>query len=128
MGKYTSFTRQTPPRPRPWDVNPMWRGIGCLLLVIGPFVAFAAADLIVQMVLDRNLYPVPPEMMNKFLIPYLDFSLRHFYADLLVAGLLLLLGFGLIMIIYSIIYSIVGPSRYGPLDAKPVRRKVRRSR
>jgi hypothetical protein len=79
-------------------------------------------------VLDKNLYRVPPEMMNRFVVPYLDFNLRHFYANLLVAGLLLLLGFGLIMVIYSIVYSIVGPSRYGPLDAKPIRRKVRRSR
>jgi hypothetical protein len=128
MTKYTSYTRLVPPKPRPWDVNPIWRGIGCLLLVIGPFVAYAAADLIVQMVLDKKLYPVPPELMHTFTIPYLDYSLRHFYADLLVGGILLLLGFGLIMIIYSIAYSIIGPSRYGPLDASPIRRKVRRSR
>lgn len=128
MGKYTTFNRQAPPKPRPWDVNPIWRGIGCLLLVIGPFVAYAAADLIVQMALDRKLYPVPPELLNTFKIPFLEYSLQHFYADLLVAGLLMLLGFGIMMVIYSIMYSIVGPSRYGPVDAPPIRRKVRRSR
>ena len=43
-----------------------------------------------------------------------------FFGDLLIAGVFLLIGFALIMIVYSIIYSIMGPPRYGPLDAPPV--------
>jgi hypothetical protein len=45
----------------------------------------------------------------------------------MVTGLLLLLGFALIMVIYALVYALVGPSRFGPMD-RPIRRKVRPSR
>jgi hypothetical protein len=128
MTKYMRSTRQAMPKPRPWDVNPIWRGIGCFLFLIGPFVAYAVADLIVQMNLDNGWYSIPGEMLHSYTIPYLNFTTRHFFANLLATGLLLLLGFAVIMVVYSVIYALVGPSRYGPMDARPIHRKMRRSR
>ena len=59
---------------------------------------------------------------------YLGLTPNHFYGNLMVTGLLLLLGFALIMVIYALVYALVGPSRFGPLDARPIRRKGRPSR
>jgi hypothetical protein len=128
MGKYSKLSRQVPPKPRPWNVHPIWRGIGCILFLIGPFIAFAAADLIVQMDIDNGWYPVPPELSRQLVINPLGLTLRHFFANLMVTALLLLLGFALIMVVYSLIYALMGPKRYGPLDAPPIRRRTRPSR
>jgi hypothetical protein len=73
------------------------------------------------MLLDMNLeqawFAVPPEFDRPFTLPGANYTIEHFFGDLLLAGGFLLIGFALIMIVYSIIYSIMGPPRYGPLDA-----------
>lgn len=121
MGKYGKLSRQVPPPQRPWTIHPIWRGIGCLIVLIGPFVAFAAAHVLLEMNLERGWYPVPPEFAAPLTLPELGYVINHFYGNLLVAAVLLLIGFAVIMIVYSIFYSILGPPRYGPLDAPPIR-------
>jgi hypothetical protein len=109
---------------RPYEIHPVWRGIGCLIMIIGPFVAFAAAHILVELNMANKWLVVPRSMRNTVTIPEslglpID-PIEHFYADLLVAGLLLLLGFAVIMVIYAIMYSVMGPKR-SPLDAPPIR-------
>jgi hypothetical protein len=91
-------------------------------MIISPFIAFAGAHLLVDINMKQRWYPVPARMRGPFTIPVIDYKVTHFYADLLVAVLLLLLGFAIVMILYSLIYSMMGPSRYGPFDAPPTRR------
>ncbi len=119
MGKYSS--RQTPPPPRPYEIHPIWRGIGCLLVIIGPPLAFLVSHLLVDMNLENGWYPVPREMMNTFRIPGTEFSISHLYATLVVTFVLILMGIALIMIMYTVVYSMMGPKRFGPMDAPPVR-------
>ncbi len=139
MGKYGM--RQVQPPQRPWKVHPIWRGIGCLMVLIGPVIAFAGAHLLVGMNIERGWYPLPGEMLmtRTLRVPQeittllnlqpTSYPLPHLYADLLLTGILLLLGFGAMMVFYAIMYSIMGPSRYGPMDAPPIRRSdVRRRR
>jgi hypothetical protein len=115
--------RQVPPPQRPWDVHPIWRGIGCLMAVIGPLLAFSAAHYLVEINFERAWLPFPGEFLQPFTIPLVDYTLPHALASLLVGVVLLLLGFAVIMIVYSAIYAILGPSRYGPLDSPPIRRR-----
>jgi hypothetical protein len=123
MAKYGKVGRQTAPPPRPWDIHPIWRGIGCILFLVGPIIAFAAAHILVDTIIEQNWIAVPYEMSGTIVLPFVNYPIHHFFADLLVAALLLLLGFALIMIVYSVIYGFLGPSRYGPLDSPPIRRK-----
>lgn len=123
MGKYGN--RQVPPPSRPWQVHPIWRGIGCLMLVIGPPVAFAAADMLIKMNMEAGWMPVPPEMRRPFTIPQLGYTVDHALASLILAVVLLILGFAVLMVIYAIVYGMMGPSRYGPLDSPPIRPKRR---
>ena len=120
MGKYQKLSRQAPPPPRPWAVHPIWRGIGCLMLIIGPIVAVAAAHILLDMNLEQAWFAVPREFAAPFTFSAVNYTVDHFFGDLLLAAVFLLIGFALIMIVYSIIYSIMGPPRYGPLDAPPV--------
>jgi uncharacterized membrane protein YphA (DoxX/SURF4 family) len=123
MGKYGKLSRQVPPPQRPWSVHPIWRGIGCLMIVIGPIIAIAAAHIVLEMNMEQGWFAIPVEFSGPFTIPGVGYPVDHFYADLLLAGVFLLIGFAIMMIVYAIIYSIMGPPRYGPLDAPPVRGK-----
>jgi hypothetical protein len=93
------------------------------MLIIGPIIAFAGAHLLLEMNREQGWYPVPRELAATFTVPGIDFTINHFFADLVLAVILLLIGFAFIMVIYAILYSILGPPRYGPLDSPPVRGK-----
>lgn len=128
MGKYSQLQRQTPPPPRPWSIHPIWRGIGCLMAIIMPIFAFAAASMLVDYNLKAGWYPVPGDLMSPFTIPGVGYTLPHLFASLLVAVLLLLAIFAVIMIFYAIVYALLGPKRYGPHDSPPIRQtRVRKS-
>jgi hypothetical protein len=128
MAKYGKLSQQVAPPPRPWQVHPIWRGIGCLFVLIGPVVAYAAADLLVRSNMDAGWVPTPPELMRTIRIPVLDIAIEHALANLLLTVILLLIGFSIIMVVYAIVYSILGPPRYGPLDSPPIRDSTPRRR
>lgn len=128
MSKYARLARQAPPPPRPWKVHPIWRGIGCMLLLVGPVLAYIGANLLVEANRQQKWLPAPAELMRPIRLPLLNLTIDHLVANLLVTGILLLIGFGLITIIYTIFYSLLGPPRYGPLDSPPVRLPHRRRR
>jgi hypothetical protein len=119
MGKYS--TRQAAPKPRPYDVHPVWRGIGCLLTLIGPPLAYATAHLLVSMNLERGWYPLPGELLNSVTIPGINFTITHVYADLLMTIVVMVAGVAILMVLYTALYGLLGPKRYGPLDSPPVR-------
>jgi hypothetical protein len=133
MGKYGRLTKQTAPPKRPWAIHPIWQGIGCILLVIGPIIACGASHLLVDLDLKQGWFHVPPEMTGSITIPGTiqlfewsypiskDLTIPHFYADLLLTVLLLLMVFAFVMIIYSLVYALLGPRRYGPMDSPPIR-------
>lgn len=101
-------------------MHPIWRGIGCVTFVLGPVIAYAGGRLLVDLNREMRWVAMPYELMRP--VPILDLAtVDHLYADLLVALVLLLLGFALVSVVYGIIYSVLGPSRYGPLDADPHR-------
>jgi hypothetical protein len=109
------------PKERPWDVHPIWRGIGCIMLIIVPIMAYAGAVLLVEANFENNWVPIPWDLMGPQNIPVLGITVNNLYANLAVAALLTILGYGLLMFVYSIVYSMMGPARYGPQDAPPVR-------
>jgi hypothetical protein len=127
-GKYTSYTSTREVKSRPWKVHPIWRGIGCLMLILMPIVAFLAAYLLVDQDIVTTLkIPYPPEFsVTLITIPFLGFNYNVNWMTLILTGLLTLIGFAGIMIFYSVMYSALGPPRYGPLDAPPKRYKKKK--
>jgi hypothetical protein len=142
MGKYDRASYRTPPPQRPWRIHPIWRGIGCLWFIISPVMAYAIASLLVNYDMKTGFFPIPADLTRAVTIPFAriippnkyihiainNLTVSHLYANLMITALLLLIGFGMVMVIYAIIYSMMGPKRLGPLDAPPIRRKTRRSR
>jgi hypothetical protein len=106
---------------RPWKIHPVWRGIGCLLLILLPLMAYGIAVLIVDANKINRWIPFPPELTGPAEFPYL-------YANLGVAVLVFMILFGLFTIIYFLIYRMFGPPTYGPMDAPPPRGRNRKWR
>ena len=119
MGRYSH--RPAEVKERPYEIHPIWRGIGCIMLIIGPFIAFSAAHILVNLDMENSWMAVPREMRGAVTIDVLGLTIEHLYADLLVTAILLLLGFGLLMVVYAIIYGMAGPKRFGPMDSPPIR-------
>ncbi len=97
-------------------VHPVWRGIGCFLLILLPIVSFAGAKLLVQANNKQRWVQIPNELAGSFVFPVIG---RVSFADLAVTLGLIVVGFAIITVVYAIIYRIIGIPRHGPLDSPP---------
>ncbi len=124
MSRYSKYAQK--PKERPWEVHPIWRGIGCLMILIIPIMAYAGADLLVKANMQQSWLREANwavELMRTQVVPVIYYPVPHLYANLAVAFVLTVLGYGLMMFFYTIMYSAMGPPRLGPLDAPPERRR-----
>jgi hypothetical protein len=127
MSKYTLYSRRPASTKPPWKVHPVWRGIGCLMLVIIPVMSYAGAVLLVQANIEQRWLTIPREFMRQVSIPYLG-TVDHLIAVLIVTLVLMFIGFGALMVIYALMSRMAGWTDKGPLDAPPERATRRRSR
>src|SRR5688572_1868294 len=137
MGKYTSYSRQKP-KPRNLGVHPVVRGIGCIMMVVVPILAYGLAIMLVEYGAARG-WPIPREWLGRPTIPRFLLGIENLsplwnflaaqnnlIANLVFAIALTVLIGGLMSIIYGYVYTLFGPPKYGPQDAPPVRVKVKR--
>lgn len=119
MGRYHHLEKPPLRRQRPWQIHPIWRGLGCLLVFIIPILAYGIAVYLVEENWRQGWVYVPRSM----LAPGEDPNL---YLVLLVTFALTFLVYAVITLVYLIIYRFVGPPLHTPLDVPPVRRRRRR--
>ena len=124
MTRYDNYNPRARMPKRPYSVHPIWRGIGCFMMILIPVLAYAAAVLLVEENSRQCWLPMPRQLAQTIAIPMLG-NVPHLLANLVVALALSLVGFGVFTALYSLFFSLVGPSRFGPLDAPPVRREDR---
>jgi len=82
-------------------------------------LSYAGAVILVNENLTQHWLPAPALLLQTVVIPVAGIAVPHLYANLVVAFLLALIGFAVVTMIYSVMYSAIAPSRYGPLDAPP---------
>lgn len=137
MPKYQSFERQAKPIRRK-DPHPIWRGIGCLIMLLVPAISLGASTILVGMAPDLGL-AFPPGLMGRPVMPkYLFYvpglvgildwiqSLDNLYAVLLVTFIVTVLLMGITALGYAFIYRIAGPGRYTRFDAPPPNIKTKK--
>jgi len=134
MGKYSPTTVSRKPRiERP---HPVWRGIGCILMIVVPILSFGLAELTVQSTWAQQYipyqllgYPILPTSLWKagFLNPILAFiqSLPDFYGVLIFLFFYVVVIGAVISVGNAFLYKFLGPPRYGPQDAEPPKIKVK---
>ena len=123
---------------RPWKVHPVWRGIGCFLAVLIPLISWAGAELFLQ---TNTIVPLPAELYKKVLIPLsrqgtvdaLSSEINNLLSGLNVTWgtifftlVFVFLGYGILSILYAVMYRVVGPPRYSQFDSRPIPAPKRR--
>lgn len=96
------------------------------MVIIIPVMSYAGAVLLVRENFKRHWVPFPAEFIKTVTLPRIG-SFPHLFATLITTLLLMFIGFGALMIVYTIIYRFVGPSHLGPLDV-PLERPPKKKR
>jgi hypothetical protein len=136
MGKYQTYQKQKE-LPRN-EVHPVWRGIGCLIVIITPIISWAAAQVLLELgktqkwaflyELSDNLrfpdyvYKIPGILVAANYIS----GIAYLKALLLFFFLVLILLSGVFALLNAILYRMIGPPRYTAIDAPAPRVKTKR--
>lgn len=137
MSKYrSSATRRVKPRLN--EPHYIWRGIGCISLLIMPAISIAAGIMTVQYGLDHN-WAIPYQLLGLPQFPDIFYKsrgimqllspiigIRNFYAYVVVSGMYMILLGGIMSLLYAFVYRFVAPPRYGPLDVERPNIRVKR--
>ena len=140
MGKYSSSARRPPP-PKRDRIPPVVRGIGCLMFVLVPILAYGLARVLVPYTVRWGL-PIPAEwfgqanvrvsapsafaFVNEFVVVLNNEP--NLIANLVFAVIITILLYGIMSILYGYVYSATAPSQYGPMDVPPPRVKTKKYR
>jgi hypothetical protein len=137
MGKYKSSAVKKE-RFQSDGPHVVWRGIGCITMLIIPAISIAAGIETVKYALT-NGWAVPYELLGFISLPEIFKKstglwtifgpltrINHLYAYVVASILYMIAIGGVISVIYAIAYRIIGPSRYGPLDIPPPKVKTKK--
>jgi hypothetical protein len=115
MAKYGSRQSQNSNRPSKLNpkVHPIWRGVGFVLMVLSPIMAYATMELFMIENAAKHLIMIPNQLIVAWQDPYVLVKV----IGTLFLTLIYLVAFQLV---YFIIMRIFAPPRYGPLDVPPI--------
>jgi hypothetical protein len=133
MGKYAKYQRKSQKKP---EGNPIWRGVGCVLIVVVPLISYGLMIILTPMIKATNL--VPYELLGRVTFP--DWALRapvlsdltffigginDLWLKVLAFFVILLLLTTISSLIYTMVFQLIGPPRYTDTDAPPAKYKAK---
>ena len=118
---------------RRWNVHPVWRGIGCIMILLIIVMAYALAKEFVdynertsKLALPKDIYK-PVFISQIKYVPGLNeggvvnkFLANIKYGYLIFMAIFIFLGLSAFSFVYSALYRVSGPPRYTPLDSPPI--------
>ena len=118
-------------------MNPLWRGVGCILFIIVPLLSYFLMTLVVPPVLATG--QVPPELTASPTFPpwvakapvlnglaaYLS-SVQNLWLMLIIFAVILLLLATVSSLVWTMVQSVVGPPRYTEMDAPEAEQGAKR--
>ena len=114
MGKYSGRMVQEPLRDRNRQAHPIWRGVGFVLLILTTVIAVFGAIALVEANATQGWVQIPKDLIAK------GVGDPNLYVKIIV-GLVIFVVVNAFFFFFSfILYSVFGPSRYGPLDVPPI--------
>lgn len=130
MGKYASSARKRV-KAKSDGPHAIWRGIGCIMMLIIPAISISAGIQTVNYGLE-NKWTFPFQLMGFIEFPDYFYKsnglmtvlgpltrIQHLLAYVAVCLLYMVVIGGVISMLYAFVYNMVGPARYGPTDAPP---------
>ncbi|MEX2161987.1 MAG: hypothetical protein WD751_08745 [Anaerolineales bacterium] len=94
------------------QLHPIWRGIGCLLIILIPLIAYGLADFLLKYLMGQN-----PSLASSLLHP-LPGELSQFQVQLGATVVLSILLYLVISILGSLLYSLLGGSRNAEVGSR----------
>ena len=129
MGRYQiSYSEKKPGYNDRPEIHPIWRGVGFGMMVLIPIISYFATELLIAQNAISQWVVVPPDLLahpgtHLWFITVTD---PYLYIKIVMTIALALVIYVIFLFITYAAQRLFGPSRYGPMDAPPVRRKVRR--
>jgi hypothetical protein len=134
MGKYVRYHSKTPGKK---PMHPVWRGIGCLLIVFVPLLSLWLMTVFVPKIVATGRLPYqlvgpvhfPTWMLRlRFLDGITGFigSLDNLWIGIITFLVILLILTAIVSISYALIYGAIGPARYTEQDAPPAKYKTKK--
>jgi hypothetical protein len=136
MGSKYSTTQRESSLTKSKQPHEIWRGLGCLMILIIPVISIAAGYETISFAL-KSEWSIPYQLLGTLPMPDIAYKLSglriilepvtkipNFYANAIASILYMVTISGMISVIYAATYNMVGPSRYGPTDAPPPKVKI----
>jgi len=112
MPKYNQYQRTATPVKEKTKIHPVWRGIGCVMIVIIPILSYLTANLLIKSRGSLSWVMIPQDLVFAQLKDPLLW-VKVFYAAVIAMILFLMMG-----VITFVIDKFFGPSKRGPYDVK----------
>ena len=103
------------------EIKPIWRGIGCILILVFSVGGYFLGAWILQQNDNYGWFSLPDVLVS---IPGLPWLPSGFLMNILVAIVVMIVGFGILNIAYAILFPIQ-PGKYDHPPLKPTGRKDR---
>src|SRR5512138_4027667 len=122
MGKYSTLSKPQP-KPRNKDVHPIMRGIGCILMIVVPVLAYGVSILLVSYGGSHG-WPIPASFYGPPSIPAFLWKVQglqpilvwlqqqqNLEANLFFTIVTTIVIGGIMSIVYGYIYTLFGPPK-----------------
>lgn len=136
MAKYDYFQQSR--KKDKQEIHPIWRGIGCITMILIPIISWAAAMVFLDYGLSHKwsfLYQLSGTVQLSSFIYRIAFfnvianyisSIEYLKAKLIFFVIAMMLFSSIFAMLYAILYRLFGPPRYSTLDAPPPRVKPKK--
>jgi len=137
MGRYGQNYQKETSNRNPEEPHFIWRGIGCVLMLVVPLISWVLSVQIVNYMLRKG-YLIPTELLGRPTLPafikgtglYALLSplanTNNLYAYLFFTLICIFVISSVISLIYAAVYRMANPYRYGPTDAPPPKRSPKK--
>ncbi|MCX6082462.1 MAG: hypothetical protein NTW32_23290 [Chloroflexi bacterium] len=136
MGKYNYFQKEKEPKNK--GIHPVWRGIGCLIMVITPIISGAASMVLLDFGRSQK-WPFLYQLSGSVRFPDIFYQIPmvsdvtnyisntpNFTALFLFFVVFVLFFSSVFAFINAVLYRMFGPPRYSALDAPAPKVKIKR--
>ncbi len=114
------FTDTAKARELKHQINPVWRGIGCLLVLGLSVTGYLFAGWFLRANLENGWIFLPSQLIYPPNFP--AFLPPGFIVRIVVAFLFMIFSYGALSFVYALLF----PKQLGETDAPPIRRRRRR--
>jgi len=133
MGRNNKFQNEGKGKP---EANPLWRGVGCISMVVLPLITFELTLLSIPPLVVTGL--VPFQLLGQVNFPAWVFrtpglsdvaifirGINNLWLGVILFFIILLLLTGISSLIYVSVLQVIGPPRYSEIDAPPTAYKAK---